>query len=627
MCGIWALFGLKSPKQEDIKRCVEKLYNRGPEFVKVQTFGPTVLGFTRLAINGLTPNGNQPIVKGKMAVICNGELYNYKELAERWQIPLPEGCSDCEILPHLLSKLDPSEVCRALDGVFAFVAVDLENNTLTVARDPYGVRPLFIGKGDGYQIFSSEIKALTPLCDRIDIFPPGAWYRYSLPGKGQAEVNVSAFGYHQIPWIKNPYLSQEKVAKEALRVAFEQAVEKRLMADRPIGALLSGGLDSSLVCAHAAKVLKAQGKRLTTFSIGMPGSTDLKYAKQVAEHIDSDHHEITLSEQEFFDAIPEVIRAAETYDITSVRASVGNWLIGKYIKANTDIKVIFNGDGSDEIGGGYLYFHRAPSDEEFEGESGRLLKDIHAFDVLRSDRSMADHGLEARTPFLDRQLVAVWRSLPTSMRRPTKEQPEKYILRAAFSNEVHNAVHNEVTSPDISGSVVDISGSAVDVSGNAVADDVSGNAVAVDDSGNAVDVSGNAVAVDISGNAVAVDVSGNAVDVSGNTVDVTEGSKQLLPNAVLWRKKEAFSDGVSASETPWHVKINAWAQTQLKEGELRLAHKNYPHNSPQTAEALLYRKLFESMYGKNAVKVIPYMWMPKWSPETTDPSARTLSLY
>lgn len=577
MCGIWALFGLKSPKQEDIKRCVEKLYNRGPEFVKVQTFGPTVLGFTRLAINGLTTNGNQPIVKDKMAVICNGELYNYRELAERWQIDLPEGCSDCEILPTLLSKLDPTELCRTLDGVFAFVAVDLKNNTMTVARDPYGVRPLYIGKGDGYQIFSSEIKALTPLCDRIEIFPPGSWYRYTLPTQGQTEVTVSAFGYHQIPWIKNPALNQEQLAKQVLKTAFEQAVEKRLMADRPIGALLSGGLDSSLVCAHAAKVLKAQGKRLTTFSIGMPGSTDLKYAKQVAEYIDSNHHEITLSEQEFFDAIPEVIRAAETYDITSVRASVGNWLIGKYIKANTDIKVIFNGDGSDEVGGGYLYFHRAPSDEEFEAESGRLLKDIHVFDVLRSDRSMADHGLEARTPFLDKQLVAVWRSLPPSMRRPTKEQPEKYILRAAFSSGTDRS---------------------------SVVDDVSGCVVA--------DVS-DCVVTDVSG-CVVNDVSGSAL-------------KQLLPNAVLWRKKEAFSDGVSASETPWHAKINTWAEKQLKDGEIGLAAKNYPHNTPQTAEALLYRKLFESMYGKNSVKVIPYMWMPKWSPETTDPSARTLSLY
>jgi len=541
MCGIWAVFGIKLPSQEDIKRCVEKIHNRGPEFMKIQSFGSSVLGFTRLAINGLTEKGHQPLISDDIAVVCNGEIYNYKEIAERWSIPLPEGSSDCEILPALLRKLGPTEVCRALDGVFAFVAIDQKEQTITVARDPYGVRPLFMGKGNGFQVFSSEIKALTPICDSIEIFPPGSWYRFALPQDNQTEVNMSAYGYHQIPWIKNPICDDQTTSQIILRTAFEKAVHKRLMSDRPIGALLSGGLDSSLVCGVAAKYLKTKGKKLSTFSIGMPGSTDLLYAKKVADKIDSVHHEITLTQEDFFKAIPEVIRAAETYDITSVRASVGNWLIGKYIKENTDIKVVFNGDGSDEIGGGYLYFYRAPSDEEFEAESARLLKDIYAFDVLRSDRSMADHGLEARTPFLDKQLVATWCSLPTIFRRPNKDsnQVEKFILRKAF-----------------------------------------------DDS-------------------------------------------NLLPYDILWRKKEAFSDGVSATEEPWHAKIDAWAKINNPtfEEELASAKETYPHNTPKTAEALYYRKIFESLYGKKSVNIIPYMWMPRWSPETTDPSARTLSLY
>lgn len=541
MCGIWAVFGSKLPSQEDIKKCVEKIHNRGPEYMKIQTFGSAVLGFTRLAINGLTERGHQPIVNNDIAVVCNGELYNYKELAERWSIPLPEGSSDCEILPTLLRKLEPTEVCRTLDGVFAFVAIDQKLETITIARDPYGVRPLYIGRGDGFQVFSSEIKALTPICERIEVFPPGSWYRYTLPKDGENTVGMNVFGYHQIPWIKNPVLSDVSTAGFALRSAFESAVNKRLMSDRPIGALLSGGLDSSLVCAVAAKFLKKQNKKLTTFSIGMPGSTDLVYAKRVADYIDSVHHEITLSEDDFFNAIVDVIKAAETYDITSVRASVGNWLIGKYIKKNTDIKVIFNGDGSDEIGGGYLYFYRAPSDEEFEAESCRLLRDIHTFDVLRSDRSMADHGLEARTPFLDKQLVGTWRSISTELRRPSKEnnRPEKYILRQAF-----------------------------------------------DDS-------------------------------------------RLLPHEVLWRKKEAFSDGVSATEEPWHAKINKWVRSRNSniDSELAKAHETYPFNTPKTAEALCYRQLFEGFYGSKSARVIPYMWMPQWSPETNDPSARTLSLY
>jgi asparagine synthase (glutamine-hydrolysing) len=191
------------------------------------------------------------------------------------------------------------------------------------------------------------------------------------------------------------------------------------------------------------------------------------------------------------------------------------------------------------VGGGYLYFYRAPSDEEFEAETTRLLKDIYAFDVLRSDRSMAAHGLEARTPFLDRQLVAVWKSISTKLRRPTPEQKEKYVLRKAFEN------------------------------------------------------------------------------------------TDLLPNEVLWRKKEAFSDGVSATEKPWHATINEWARTQIPnvDQELMDAPTNYPHNTPKTAEALFYRRIFEQIYGEAAATVIPYFWMPKWSPETTDPSARTLSFY
>jgi len=539
MCGIFAVFGPSLPTTEQIKEAMLTLLARGPEYNNIQSFGSLILGFTRLAINGLTEKGHQPILGENMAVICNGEIYNYKELAKRWNIDLPEGSSDCQVLPKLFRKLGPTEACRALDGVFALVVVDFEEQTILVARDPYGVRPLFVGQNKGYQAFASEMKAIVNICDSVRPFPPGTWYKYRMPKAGSEEVGVSVYAYHQIPWLKNPITEDIYASRFMLKAALEKAVEKRLMSDRPVGALLSGGLDSSLVCGLAAKMLTKYNKKLTTFSIGMPGSTDLFYAKKVAEHINSIHHEIILSPEDFFNAIPEVIKAAETYDITSVRASVGNYLVGKYIREKTDIKVVFNGDGSDEIGGGYLYFHRAPSDEEFEEESSRLLRDIHAFDVLRSDRAMASHGLEARTPFLDRQLVAVWKSIATKILRPTKTQPEKFILRLAFDGE------------------------------------------------------------------------------------------GLLPDEVLWRKKEAFSDGVSASEKPWHASINEWARDQIPniDEELANASIKYPHCTPLTAEALLYRQLFESYYGKKAVSVIPYFWMPKWSPETTDPSARTLSLY
>jgi asparagine synthase (glutamine-hydrolysing) len=534
MCGIFALFGNKLPTKEEIEKCISAIKNRGPEFSTYAQFANVILGFTRLAINGLTEAGNQPITVDNISVVCNGEIYNYKELAERLSIPLNAGSSDCQILPTLFSKLEPTEACRTLDGVFALAIVDISNQTLTVARDPYGVRPLYMGAGEGFQAFASEIKALTPICTSIRPFPPGSWYRFSL-----VDDSVSAFGYHQIPWIKNPICDDIHVAKLLLQDSLEKAVKKRLMSDRPIGGALSGGLDSSLSCAIAAKYLKKYGKQLTTFSIGMPGSTDLFYADKVAKHINSIHHQILLTPDDFFNAIPEVIKATETYDITSVRASVGNYLLGKYIKTNTDIKVVLNGDGSDECGGGYLYMGRAPSDEEFEQEVSRLLKDINMFDVLRSDRCMSSHGIEPRTPFLDKQFVNVWRSVPTQYKRHTKNQPEKYILRLAFDE------------------------------------------------------------------------------------------NRLLPHDVLWRKKEAFSDGVSACEKPWHQSINEHARTKIDNVDQLLldAPAKYPHNTPKTAEALYYRILFESFYGAENANIIPYFWMPKWSPETNDPSARTLSLY
>jgi asparagine synthase (glutamine-hydrolysing) len=539
MCGIWAVFGSKLPSQEDIKKCVEKIHNRGPEYMKIQNFGSAVLGFTRLAINGLTERGHQPIVNDDIAVVCNGELYNYKELAMRWSIALPEGSSDCEILPTLLRKLDPTEVCRTIDGVFAFVAIDQKLETITIARDPYGVRPLYIGRGDGFQVFSSEIKALTPICERIEVFPPGAWYRYTLPKDGQNEVGMTAFGYHQIPWLKNPALSDASTASFMLRSAFETAVNKRLMSDRPIGALLSGGLDSSLVCAVAAKFLKKQDKKLTTFSIGMPGSTDLVYAKKVASYIDSDHHEIILTESDFFNAIPEVIKAAETYDITSVRASVGNWLVSKYIKEHSECKVIFNGDGADEIFGSYLYFNYAPNDREFEEEVDRLLTDIHYFDVLRSDRSISSQGLEPRTPFLDKQFVSVARSIATEWRRPIQgKQVEKWILRRAFND------------------------------------------------------------------------------------------TSILPPEVLWRRKEAFSDGVSSTEKSWYQEIQERVSKYVPDDWESIAKRNYIYLTPTTMEQYYYRFLYEAYYGKLVShSVVPYFWMPKWIQGVTDPSARTLPNY
>jgi asparagine synthase (glutamine-hydrolysing) len=326
------------------------------------------------------------------------------------------------------------------------------------------------------------------------------------------------------------------MACAALRFSLEEAVKKRLMTERPVAALLSGGVDSSLIASLVARQLRELGKPpLKTFCIGMPGSTDMKFAREVAKWIGSDHTEVLLTPDDFFNAIPKVIQDIESYDTTTVRASVGNWLVSREIKKQTECKVVFNGDGSDEIFGSYLYFFRAPTDREFEEESERLLKDIHMFDVLRSDRSISSHGLEPRTPFLDRQFVSVARSIATEWRRPTKQRCEKWILRRAFDDGV------------------------------------------------------------------------------------------TLPPSVLWRKKEAFSDGVSSTEKSWFEEIKERVEDLVPENWKERAVVEWRAPQPTTKEQYFYRNIYYMWYGKQYEKTnVPYFWMPKWSPGTTDPSARLL---
>lgn len=538
MCGIWGTINAGKARTA-AEAALDALKARGPEYCALEDISGTqaALGFTRLAINGLTAAGHQPLHDAAIALVCNGEIYNYKQLAERHGIALPEGSSDCAVLPALFQKLTVAEFCAALDGVFALLLVDRAANRVYAARDPYGVRPFFYATtSEGGVVFASEIKGLprdvTPI-----VFPPGHYMVFDATTGAQ----LSKEAYFTIPAAKIPLFSSafhRSEAKHALNVALKDAVRKRLMSDRPIGALLSGGVDSSLVAAIAARELKRTGKRLSTFSIGFEGSTDLEYAAKVAKHIDSDHHTIVCTPEQFLAAIPEVVKAIESYDITTVRASVGNYLVGKYIRENTDIKVVFNGDGSDEIGGGYLYFYNAPSDEAFETECIRLLQEINMYDVLRSDRGMAAHGLEARTPFLDKGVVATWRAIGTALRRPRRAdaagrgaQMEKQILREAFEHE------------------------------------------------------------------------------------------GLLPFEVLWRRKEAFSDGVSSTTDSWYKRCAEYAKSH---GYDLTRIDTAAHNPPTTEEAYWYRQLFEAAYGAHAVTVIPHMWLPRWS-NTTDPSARTLT--
>ncbi len=551
MCGIWAWIysrGTQDPDHAEIhEKGLRHLYARGPEANQIMTFrDQCTLGFTRLAINGLNPQGMQPFCAGNihqtdLAWICNGEIYNALVSEQKIGFPNQSG-SDCEHLGAYWRSMDGDAIAfaRGLDGVFGLVMADLSANTFVVARDPYGVRPLFYLEKEESFLFASERKALEGFAKDDEVireFPPGqVWTIKQVAG---ISLQVKRQVYHTIPWLKNQTFDDNDSWKVALRDALVKAVQKRLLTERPVAALLSGGIDSSLIAALVQRELRLAGEPpLKTFSIGMPGSTDLAYAQKVAAWIGSEHHEILTTADEMFANIPKVIYDIESYDTTTVRASVGNWMVAKAIAAKTACKVVFNGDGSDEVFGSYLYFFRAPSEDAFERESERLLAEISKYDVLRSDRTISSHGLEARTPFLDKQFVAVARSLPTALRQPVLGKTvEKQALREAFAE------------------------------------------------------------------------------------------TGLLPNDVLWRKKEAFSDGVSSTEKSWYQEI----QERIEEKQLLpptwydevlsiCEKKGGP--IPTTREQGYYRLLFEKTY-KHTGDYWPF-WMPRWSPGITDPSARTL---
>ena len=548
MCGIWALLGGK--EQADPRPWVKQLEARGPEGTRiVDVSGRITFGFTRLAINGLTDAGMQPYEKGPLTWICNGEIYNSKNLEA--SLGLKGTGSDCECIGDLYMRHrdDMATFARALDGVFALVLYDAQRMKLIVARDPYGIRPLYVShKLKKYLtsidtlVFASEMKALLPGYESVSVFKPGHIQSYNVCNG----LLLEDLEYHTVPWITQPHFRPYEPngfddAQIALRFALEEAVRKRMLTDRPVAALLSGGLDSSLIAALVQKNLKQlRQPPLKTFTIGFKGSADVAHARMVADWIGSDHTEIIMTPEDFFGAIPTVVKAIESFDTTTVRASTGNYLVGKKIRELTECKVVFNGDGADELFGGYLYFNKAPNDEAFHAETARLLQDIHQFDVLRSDRSMSSNGLEARTPFLDKQFVAVVRSIHPAFLRPIPGiQVEKFILRSAFDDGV------------------------------------------------------------------------------------------TLPSEVLWRRKEAFSDGVSGSEKAWfqeiHERVSDVVPTDWKEKGLQFF-SDYLY--PKTAEEYYYRFLFTMSYGLDLSAVaVPYKWMPKWSPETSDPSARTLSVY
>jgi len=533
MCGI--IYYLNSNyndiNTEEFKNCIVKLEARGPDnsqFLEINEYNK--MGFTRLSINDLSDKGNQPLIDNdKYYLICNGEIYNHKLLKEEYNF-ICNSNSDCEVIIKMyekfgLEKID--EMIRKLDGVFAFVLYDKILNITICARDPFGVRPLFIGYTKNLElILSSEIKSIANITKHITPFPPGE-YMIINQNKNNNVIHKSYHNY-KFDFINDDY----NTIKNNIKSLLISAVEKRLMSDRPIGCLLSGGLDSSLISAIVAKHFPPY--TLNTFSIGMKNSTDLYYANIAAKHIKSKHHNIELTNQDFLDAIEKTIYITESYDITTIRASVGNYLIGKYIKNNCNVKVVYNGDGSEEIFGSYKWFSFINDENDFFFENLKLLREIYYFDVLRSDRSISDNGLEPRTPFLDKTLVDYVMRIPPKYKMFGGDIIEKNIIREAFDD------------------------------------------------------------------------------------------TDLLPKEVLWRKKEAFSDGVSGIEDSWHKIIQRELNQKITDDEFNTKKLLYKHNPPISKESLHYREIFEK-YFPNKSTVIPHMWLPNAKyVNILDPSARNL---
>ncbi len=430
MCSI---MGYCSPDAslDTFQKGFEKTVSRGPDDSRIVDTGNGLLGFHRLAIMGLTPAGMQPFQLGKSYVVCNGEIYGFeklkKELSDRYSF---ESDSDCEILLPLYQEYG-TEMFSMLDAEFACILYDGDTGEFIAARDPIGIRPLYYGYDKkGAIIFASEAKNLVGLTDRIMPFPPGHYYK-SLPPDGRMEAYYKGGSFHcycDIAGAENICHDDLETVCRNIHDKLVSGVEKRLVADAKVGFLLSGGLDSSLVCAIAAKKSK---EPIKTFAIGMSeDAIDLKYAKQVAEYIGSDHKEIYMTPKEVLESLETVVELLGTYDITTIRASMGMYLVCKAIHQQTDIRVLLTGEISDELFG-YKYTDFAPDAAAFQKEAEKRIRELHMYDVLRADRCISVNSLEARVPFGDLDFVRYVMSVDPELKL-NRYGKGKYLLRHAF---------------------------------------------------------------------------------------------------------------------------------------------------------------------------------------------------
>lgn len=517
MCGIWFFLNLNNSgnsKHIDYQYYSNLNSVRGPDdkhFIELpDNFGK--LGFYRLKINDLSNTGNQPFVffdtsnkKPLQILCCNGEIYNHKELERNFGIDV-FGKSDCEIILHLYQIMSFPDLIRILDGVFFIILIDFEKKITFAGRDFGGRRSAFIGT-NYYGIFMSSFLKGIDFCDNAKQFPPAHWWCSSNP----EEFNK----FYELP---NKVI--DLPSKDKIKELFFKAVKKRVHnTDRKLGFFLSGGLDSSLVCAVANKILD---KRLITFSVGTHyDAPDLKAARQVANFLNAEHHELIITQEDIISYLPDVINCLESYCCTTIRASIGQYLLSKYISEKTDVKVVLSGEFADEIFGSYFYFELAPNNYKAKQETKRLLENIHYFDCLRAERTTSFHGLEVRTPFADKDFLEYIYNIDYSY-KSSRNQIEKKILRDAF--------------------------------------------------------------------------------------------KGFLPENILYRKKNGFSDAVGYD---LRTTLIDYSEKNIKDYEYQ--RNNYLYLTPKTKEQFLYRKIFHQ-YFRN-YKIIPEQWMPRWTNnKSNDPS-------
>ena len=458
MCGIVAILNVKKPTAElrqKALRMSQKIRHRGPDWSGIYCGGSAVLSHERLSI--VDPeSGGQPLYSpdGRQVLAVNGEIYNHQEIRRRYagQYDFQTG-SDCEVILALYREKGTGFL-EDLNGIFAFVLYDEEQDTFLIARDPIGVIPLYIGyDSDGTVYVASELKALEGQCERYEPFPPGHY----LSNDELRMKNEEFKRYYHRDWFDYDAVKDNPASVSAIHDSLEAAVKRQLMSDVPYGVLLSGGLDSSVISAIAQKyserrieddsLTRAYWPRLHSFAVGLKGAPDLAKARLVADHIGTVHHEINYTVQEGLDALRDVIYFIETYDVTTVRASTPMYLLARVIKS-MGIKMVLSGEGADEIFGGYLYFHKAPSARDFHEETVRKLSKLHLYDCLRANKSLSAWGVEGRVPFLDKEFLDVaMRTNPEAKRPlPHREGPgvglqvgpsggiEKLILREAFAD-------------------------------------------------------------------------------------------------------------------------------------------------------------------------------------------------